>query len=80
LPSQIERREVEEKHREVLGPVMDSTSRSSPLLGSPLIWMRRLSALGLFRVIRCVHESHTLAFPVSDLEGGIPLGHFCIIE
>jgi len=44
----------------------------SRLLGSPLVWMRRLSALVFFRVISCVHESHTLAFPVSDLEGGTP--------
>jgi hypothetical protein len=74
LPSQIERRESEEKHPEVLELVMSSTSRSPGLLGSPLVWMRRLSAPVFFRVIWCVHESHTLAFPESDLEGGTPPG------
>ena len=63
MPNEIGRREAEEKHREVLELVMDSASRS------PRPWFlrldARLSALGFFRVVWYVHESHTLAFPVS---------------
>jgi hypothetical protein len=73
LPKQIERTEAREKQLAMLGPVMDSTSRSSPLSESPLIWTRRLSALGFLRVIWCVHKHHA-GVPSIQILRGVPPG------